>query len=154
MGKALVTYFSASGVTTAAAQAIAAALGADLWEIRPQQPYTAADLDWRNKQSRSSLEMTDPAARPAICGPLPPLSEYAAVFVGFPIWWGVEPRAVDAFLEQADLAGKALVPFATSGGSGIAAAERSLRQHLPGGDWRRGRIVTKENAADFARGAL
>ena len=94
MSKILIAYFSASGVTGRAAKEIAEAVGADLYEIRPEQPYTAADLDWRNKQSRSSLEMTDPDSRPAMAGPMPDLGEYDTVFVGFPIWWGVEPRAV------------------------------------------------------------
>ena len=92
MSKILIAYFSASGVTGRAAKEIAEAVGADLYEIRPEQPYTAADLDWRNKQSRSSLEMTDPDSRPAMVGPMPDLGEYDSVFVGFPIWWGVEPR--------------------------------------------------------------
>ncbi len=117
MSKILIAYFSASGVTGRAAKEIAEAVGADLYEIRPEQPYTAADLDWRNKQSRSSLEMTDPDSRPAMAGPMPDLGEYDTVFVGFPIWWGVEPRVVDTFLDRNGFEGKTMIPFATSGGS-------------------------------------
>ena len=119
MSKILIAYFSASGVTGRAAKEIAEAVGADLYEIRPEQPYTAADLDWRNKQSRSSLEMTDPDSRPAMAGPMPDLGEYDTVFVGFPIWWGVEPRVVDTFLDRNGFEGKTMIPFATSGGSGM-----------------------------------
>ena len=99
MRKILVAYFSASGVTAKAAQAIGEAVGGDLYEIAPAQPYTAADLNWNNQQSRSSLEMNDPACRPALATQVEHMDQYDTVFVGFPIWWGVEPRAVDTFLE-------------------------------------------------------
>ena len=98
MSKILVAYFSASGVTARAAQAIAEAVGGDLYEIAPAQPYTAADLDWTNKQSRSSLEMRDTACRPALAAAVENVEQYDTVFVGFPIWWGIEPRAVDTLL--------------------------------------------------------
>ena len=126
MGKTLVAFFSASGVTAGAAKEIADACGADLYEIRPEVPYTSADLDWTNKKSRSSVEMGDPACRPAIAQPVTDMAQYGTVFVGFPVWWYVEPRIVDTFLEGADVAGKTLVPFATSGGSGIGGAEKRL----------------------------
>ena len=106
MSKILVAYFSASGVTARAAQAIAAAVGGDLYEIAPAQPYTAADLDWTNKQSRSSLEMGDTACLPALAAAVENVEQYDTVFVGFPIWWGIEPRAVDTFLESGDFSGK------------------------------------------------
>ena len=122
----LVAYFSASGVTARAAKEIAAAVGGDLHEIRPQQPYTAADLDWTNKKSRSSVETNDPAARPAIAGELPEMDKYDTIFLGFPIWWYVEPRIVDTFMEACDIAGKTFIPFATSGGSGVEGAARNL----------------------------
>ena len=135
MSKILVAYFSASGVTARAAEEIAQAVGGDLYEIRPAQPYTAADLDWTNKQSRSSLEMTDPACRPAVAGAVADMARYETVFVGFPIWWGVEPRVVDTFLEGYDFAGKVMIPFATSGGSGMPYAQRHLRSQYPELDW-------------------
>lgn len=103
MSKILVAWFSASGVTTRTARAITAAIDADLYEIRPQQPYTSADLDWMDRKSRSSVEMNDPASRPAIADPLPDLTQYDTVMVGFPIWWYVEPRIIDTFLESGDL---------------------------------------------------
>ena len=143
----LVAFFSASGVTARAAKEIAAAVGADLYEIRPQQPYTAADLDWTNKKSRSSVEMNDPAARPAIAGELPEMDKYDTVFLGFPIWWYVEPRIVDTFLESYDFSDKTVIPFATSGGSGIGGAEKSLREHCPKANWKPGKLVNSKAAA-------
>lgn len=151
--KVLIAYFSASGVTADAAKTMAQAVGADLYEIRPQQPYTAADLDWRNKQSRSSVEMQTPESRPALAEALPDVAAYDVVFVGFPIWWGVEPRVVDTFLEGLDLTDKTLIPFATSGGSGIAKAEKSLREHCPNADWKKGELVNS-GAAEWAKRAL
>ena len=153
MSKILVAYFSAGGVTAKAAQEMAAAIGADLYEIAPAEPYTAADLDWTDKKSRTTREMTDPASRPALGGPLPDLSGYDTVFVGFPIWWGVEPRAVDTFLDGGNFAGKRMIPFATSGGSGIAHAEGHLRQLYPGLDWSAGRLVNR-GGTDWARSAV
>ena len=116
MSNILVAYFSASGVTAKAAEAIAKAVGGELYEIAPQARYTSADLNWRDKHSRSSTEMQDEQSRPALAAPVKDLSEYDTVFVGFPIWWGVEPRVVDTFLDQAGLSGKKMIPFATSGG--------------------------------------
>ena len=153
MSKILVAYDSASGVTARAAEEIAQAVGGDLYEIRPAQPYTAADLDWTNKQSRSSLEMTDPACRPAVAGAVADMARYETVFVGFPIWWGVEPRVVDTFLEGYDFAGKVMIPFATSGGSGMPYAQRHLRSQYPELDWREGKLVRRDGA-EWARSAL
>ena len=154
MSKILIAYFSASGVTGRAAKEIAEAVGADLYEIRPEQPYTAADLDWRNKQSRSSLEMTDPDSRPAMAGPMPDLGEYDTVFVGFPIWWGVEPRVVDTFLDRNGFEGKTMIPFATSGGSGIEKAERSLKTHCPQANWKKGKLLNHMDAAAWTKSVL
>ena len=151
--KILVAYFSASGVTERAAREIAAAVGADLYEIRPVEPYTSEDLDWTNKKSRSTVEMNDTNSRPAIAEPAANMEQYSAVFVGFPIWWYVEPRIIDTFLESYDFAGKTLIPFATSGGSGIAGAEKSLRQHCPAAAWKSGRLV-RGDAASWAKSAL
>ena len=152
MGKILVAYFSASGRTARAAKEIAAAVGGDLYEIRPAQPYTAADLNWNDRGSRSSREMNDPAARPAIDGKAD-IESYDTILLGFPIWWYVEPRIVDTFLESGDFAGKTIVPFATSGGSGIAGAEKSLQAHCPAANWKRGKLV-RGDAAAWAKGAL
>ena len=151
MGKSLVAYYSASGVTARVAEELAQAVGADLYEITPVQPYTNADLDWTDRKSRSTLEMNDPACRPAIARPVEHMEQYDTVFVGFPVWWYVEPRIVDTFLESYDFSGKTLIPFATSGGSGIGKAEQSLREHCPGGSWKKGRLLNGAGAADWAR---
>jgi Flavodoxins len=127
MKKALVAYFSASGVTEKVAKELARTAGADLFEIKPDPPYTAEDLDWRNKQSRSTLEMADPDCRPAIVGGVEDMGAYDTVFVGFPIWWGREPSVVDTFLDSADFTGKKIVPFCTSGGSGIGKTAERIR---------------------------
>lgn len=151
--KILVAYFSASGVTARAAGEIAAATGADCYEIVPAQPYTSADLDWADKKSRSTLEMNDASCRPAIGEALPDLSRYQTIFIGFPVWWYVEPRIIDTFLESGDFAGKTLIPFATSGGSGISGAEKSLKAHCPAANWKKGRLITSDAAA-WARSVL
>ena len=142
-------YFSASGVTARAAREMADAIGADLYEICPAAPYTDADLNWMDKKSRSTLEMNDPACRPAIASQVERMEQYDTVFVGFPVWWYVEPRIVDTFLESYDFTGKTMIPFATSGGSGISKAEKSLREHCPGGNWKKGRLVNS-GAAEWA----
>ena len=128
MQKALVAYFSASGTTRRTAQALAEALGADLHEIVPAQPYSSADLDWNNRESRSSREMNDPAARPKIANRVHGMNDYETVFVGFPIWWYVAPRIIETFLESYDFSGKTVVPFATSGGSGMGGTEAILKR--------------------------
>jgi hypothetical protein len=130
MGK-LVVYFSVSGRTKAAAKALAKAAGADLKEIVPAVPYTTADLDWRDKQSRSTREMTDESSRPEIVDATCDLSGYDTVYIGFPIWWGVAPRPVNTFVEANDLAGKRVVLFATSGGSGIGHAAMAFKKAYP-----------------------
>ena len=153
MSKVLVAYFSASGVTARAAKEAADAVGADLYEIRPAEPYTSADLNWIDQKSRSTIEMNDPSCRPAIAEPLENLAQYDTILIGFPIWWYVEPRIVDTFLESYDFSGKRLIPFATSGGSGIGRAEQSLQRHCPSADWKRGRLVNS-GAAEWARHVL
>ncbi len=139
--KRLVTYFSASGVTRKAAEELAAVAKADIHEIKPAEPYTREDLDWRNKKSRSSLEMQNEASRPALDGAIPDLSEYDTVYIGFPIWWGVAPRVVNTFIENSDLKDKDLIVFATSGGSGLEYAVNDLRKRYPGLNIRSGRLV-------------
>lgn len=143
--KSLVAYFSASGVTAKAAEKIAAAAGADLYEIQPEEPYTPADLNWMDKKSRSTVEMNDPKCRPAIAEAVEDMEQYDTVWVGFPVWWYVEPRIVDTFLESYDFAGKKMIPFATSGGSGIQKAEKSLREHCPEADWKPGKLLNGGN---------
>lgn len=135
--KILVAYFSCSGVTKRAAQHLTEAIGADLYEIEPEQPYTTADLNWNDKHSRSSVEMDDAASRPAISGRVEHMEQYDAVFVGFPIWWYVAPTVINTFLESYDFAGKTVIPFATSGGSGLGKTVEKLRvscaaKFLPG----------------------
>ena len=153
MAKTLIAYFSASGITAKVAEEMAKATGADLHEIRPAEPYTAADLDWRDKKSRSTLEMTDPASRPALAEKVQDMGQYDTVFVGFPIWWGVEPRIVDTFLEGYDFSGKTMIPFATSGGSGMPYAQKHLESQYPGLTWKTG-ALGNSGAADWARRAL
>lgn len=132
-GKALVVYFSATGTTKGVAKRLAGAIGADIFEIVPAKPYTDADLNWRNKQSRSSVEMADRKSRPAIANAAPDLAKYTTVYVGFPIWWYREPSIVDTFIESnaAALAGKTIVPFATSGGSGMGDSSANLQALAP-----------------------
>lgn len=125
--KTLVAYFSCSGRTKAVAETLAEVVGADLVEIVPEIPYTGPDLDWRDKQSRSSVEMNDRASRPAIAGAHLNLADYEVVFVGFPIWWYLAPTIINTFLESYDFSGKTLVPFATSGGSGVGKTVEGLR---------------------------
>ena len=139
--KTLVAYFSATGTTKAAAEQLAKQHNARLWEIEPAQPYTAADLDWRNEQSRSSLEMKDSDERPMIkqCTDITP---YDTIYVGFPIWWGICPRIIDSWIENnlVQLEGKTLIPFATSGGSTIGESVAYLRKNYPSLKWQDGQL--------------
>ncbi len=152
--KTLIAYFSASSVTARAAKQIADAVGADLYEIRPEQPYSSADLDWTNKKSRSTVEMNDPNCRPVIASSVQDMDQYDTIMVGFPIWWYVEPRIVDTFLESYDFSGKTLIPFATSGGSSIGKAEKSLHAHCPKASWLKGQLLSGSGAADWAKRIL
>lgn len=132
MAKTLVAYFSASGVTERLAKKLANAISADLHEIVPAQKYTQADLDWTNKKSRSSVEMNDKKFRPAIANRVENMEQYDMVFVGFPIWWYVAPTIINTFLEQYDLSGKKVIPFATSGGSGMGHTNKELAPSCKG----------------------
>lgn len=152
--KTLIAYFSASGVTAHVAEEMAKATGADLYEIRPQQPYTAADLNWLDKKSRSTIEMNDPDCRPAIAEPVKNMDEYDTVFVGFPIWWYVEPRIIDTFLESYDFSGKTVIPFATSGGSSIKRSEESMKNHCPKASWKKVRLLNGSGADEWAKSML
>ena len=131
MSKALVAYFSASGVTAGVAKELAAAAGADLYEIRPAVPYTKADLNWMDKQSRSSVEMRDKSSRPALADADADIAAYDTVFIGFPIWWYIAPTIINTFLETYDFSGKKIVLYATSGGSGFGKAVESLQPSAP-----------------------
>lgn len=126
--KRLVAYFSASGVTAKLAKALAEAADAELFEIQPAQPYTAADLDWMNKKSRSSVEMNTPGFRPEVKNTVDNMEQYDTVFVGFPIWWYIAPAIINTFLERYDFSGKTVIPFATSGGSGMGKTEAALKE--------------------------
>ena len=141
MSKKLVAYFSASGTTKEAAKRLAKAAGADLFEIKPTIPYTSADLNWMDKESRSSVEMNDPDSRPEIAETMPNMADYDTVFIGFPIWWYVAPHIIHTFLESYDFTGKTLVPFATSGGSGMGRTVDELRKLCPNVDWKAGKLV-------------
>lgn len=139
MSKKLVAYFSASGVTKSVAEKLAKAAEADLFEIVPQQPYTSEDLNWNDSQSRSSVEMNDRSCRPKISSSISDLSQYECVFVGFPVWWYREPSIIDTFLEAYDFSGKMIVPFCTSGGSGLGESVRNIQTFAQGADVRNGR---------------
>ena len=132
MSKTLVAYFSASGVTAKVAEKLSKAIGADLYEIAPAEPYTKADLNWMDKKSRSTVEMNDRSSRPAIATKVDNMDQYGTVFVGFPIWWYREPSIIDTFMESYDFAGKTVVPFATSGGSGLGDSYKNLQALAPG----------------------
>ena len=141
MSKKLVAYFSASGTTKKAAERLAKATGADLFKIKPKVPYSSADLNWMDKKSRSSVEMSDPSSRPEIAEKIPNLADYDTVFLGFPIWWYVAPRIINTFVESYDFTGKTLVPFATSGGSGMGRTVDELRKLCPKANWKAGKMV-------------
>jgi len=151
MSKTLVAYFSASGVTAKAAETLAEAMGADLYEIKPAEAYTQADLDWMNKKSRSTVEMNDPACRPAIADKVNDMEQYDTVCVGFPIWWYVEPRIVDTFLDSYDFTGKTMIPFATSGGSGIGNVVKNLRKQYPNLTWQDGKLLNGTDIVEWAK---
>lgn len=137
--KTLVAYFSASGVTAKVAKNLADAMNADLYEIRPEIPYTTQDLDWTNKKSRSSIEMNDKAFRPAICGKVDGMEQYSRIFIGFPIWWYVAPTIINTFLEAYDLSEKTVIPFATSGSSNMGKTNESLKISCTGASLMEGR---------------
>ena len=151
--KSLVVYFSCSGVTKKTAELLSDVAGADLFEIRPEVPYTKADLDWMDKKSRSSVEMSDPSSRPEIAEKIPDPADYDTVFLGFPIWWYVAPRIINTFVESYDFTGKTLVPFATSGGSGMGRTVDELRKLCPNANWKAGKMVngvSDKTLADWA----
>ena len=141
MSKKLVAYFSASGTTAAVAKTLSEAAGADLYEIKPQVPYTSADLDWTNKKSRSSVEMDDKSSRPALADRNAPVEDYNTIFLGFPIWWYTAPTIINTFLESYDFTGKTIILFATSGGSGFGKTAADLAASVPGAVIRDGKLL-------------
>ena len=141
MSKKLVAYFSASGVTKKAAELLAKASGADIYEIVPKVPYTNADLNWTDKQSRSSVEMRDTTSRPEIADKNAKIEAYDTIFLGFPIWWYVAPTIINTFLESYDFSGKTIVLFATSGGSKFGKAVDGLQKSAPKAMIKEGRIL-------------
>ncbi len=146
MAKTLVAYFSASGITMDVATRLARVTNSDLFAIVPANPYTSADLNWRDKQSRSTLEAADPSCRPAITSQIEDIEDYDTIVLGFPIWWNVAPAIINTFLESYDLAGKTIVLFATSGGSGMGKTAAVLRASAPGAKIVDGSILN--NASD------
>lgn len=151
MSKILVAYFSASGVTKNAAEKLAKAANADLFEIKPVRPYTDADLNWMDKKSRSTIEMNDLSSRPEIAKKCENMGSYDVVFVGFPIWWYVEPRIIDTFLESYDFSGKTVIPFATSGGSGLGKTAENFKKILGANvTVKDGKLLTRASETDVS----
>lgn len=144
MGKILVAYFSASGTTAKLSKRLAEAVGGDLHEIRPEAPYTGADLNWMDKKSRSSVEMQDKAFRPAIAGKVEDMGQYDTIFLAFPIWWYVAPTIVNTFLEQYDFSGKTIIPVATSGGSGMGGTNKELAPSCPRAKLKEGKVFSAD----------
>lgn len=144
----LVAYFSATGTTAGVARLIAEATGGELYEIRPQQKYTSADLNWNDPSSRSSRENADPSVRPAIVKDKKSLDGYDTVYLGFPNWWNGAPRIVNTFIETYGMKGVKVIPFMTSGGSEIDNAERTLKQLYPDVNWQKGRLLNGASQAD------
>ena len=146
MKKTLVAYFSASGVTARVAKNLAEAADADLYEIKPQVPYTREDLNWNDKQARSTIEMHDKSFRPPLADKDANIQEYDVVYVGFPIWWYVAPTTINTFLESYDFSGKTIVLFATSGGSGFGNTVKELEGSCPGAKLIEGRVLSSRQS--------
>jgi flavodoxin len=152
--KTLVAYFSATGVTESVARDLAEAAGATLYEIKPEVKYTAADLDWRDRQSRSSIEMNDKSSRPAIVKDLEDADSYDVIYIGFPVWWYTAPTIINTFIETYGFEGKTVVFFATSGGSNVSGADRQFQAQYPAINWKAGRLlndISKPDIADWVK---
>ncbi len=147
MKKALVAYFSAGGATARLAGTLKDALGADVYEIKPEVPYTRADLNYMDKSSRSTIEMKNRSFRPKMNEAPPPVDEYDVIFVGFPIWWYVAPTIINTYLECFDLSGKTIVPFATSGGSGMGKTNEGLAPSCKGAVLKEGKVFRSGTSA-------
>ena len=144
--KTLVAVFSASGVTKRVGQEIARISGGDFFEIVPVEKYTNADLNYMNSRSRSSVEMNDPSVRPEIANRVSDMDSYDTVVIGFPIWWGVAPRIIETFLESYDFGGKTILPFCTSGGSGVGRSDTELHKNVSGDvKWGKGIQINRPN---------
>ena len=144
--KVLVAVYSASGVTRRVGQEIARISGGDFFEIVPKEIYTSEDLNWMNKKSRSSVEMNDPSARPEIASTVADMVSYDTVIIGFPIWWGIAPRIIETFLESYDFSGKTIIPFCTSGGSGVGRSDSELHKNVSGDvKWEKGVQINRPN---------
>lgn len=141
--KKLVAYFSASGITKTVDGRLAKAADADLFEIKPTVPYTHADLDWTNKKSRTSVEMNNPNSRSEIAEKVSNMDDYNTIFIGFPIWWYVAPTIINTFVESYDFSGKTIVPFATSGGSGMGKTVEILKSLCPTANWKKGKMLNR-----------
>lgn len=146
--KILVAYFSATGTTKGVAEHIANGLNADIYEIVPEEAYTDADLDYNDNNSRTTIEMNDPDARPAISGSVENMEQYDIIFVGYPIWWGEAPRIVSTFMESYDFSGKTIVPFCTSGGSGIGSSASNLERLTSRATWLDGQRLNGSDSQD------
>ena len=149
--RTLVAYFSATGTTAGVARRMAEGIGADLYEIRPKVPYTERDLDWTNKKSRSTVEMNDEGSRPELAEAVPDVSGYDTILLGFPVWWYVEPRIVDTFLDGAAIEGKRIVAFATSGGSDVAKCVPHMRSNYPNAEWGQGKLLNSGDPVAWAK---
>ena len=150
--KILVAVYSASGVTKRAGEEISRISGGDFFEIIPKEIYTSDDLNWMNKQSRSSVEMNDPSARPEIANVVSDMDSYDVVILGFPIWWGVAPRIIETFLESYDFSGKTILPFCTSGGSGVGRSDKELHKNVSADvKWGKGIQINRPNEADIKK---
>ena len=146
--KVLVAYFSATNTTEGVAEHIADGLNADIYKIVPEEPYTDADLNYNDNNSRTTIEMNDPDARPAISGSVEDMEQYDIVFIGYPIWWGEAPRIVSTFVESYDFSGKTIVPFCTSGGSGVGSSATNLEQLTDGAEWLLGKRLNGSDSQD------
>lgn len=149
--KTLVAYFSATGTTADAAKIVAEATDGELYEIIPEKRYTTADLDWRDEQSRSYVEMHDLAFRPAIKNKKENISEYGTIYIGFPIWWNIAPTIINTFIESHDLKGKKVIPFATSGGSTIENSVKELKDSYPEINWQDGKLLNRTDESSIRR---
>jgi len=149
--KTLVAYFSATGTTEQVAKTLAEAAQADLFKIEPEKPYTAADLNWNNDKSRSSVEMKDKSSRPAIANRVENIDQYDVIYIGFPVWWYTAPTIINTFLEQYNLEGKTLIPFATSGGSKITNVHNELAVSAPNATWKQGSVLNGNPSVDELR---
>ena len=146
--KVLVAFFSASGNTARLAENLSKAIGADIYEIKPKNEYTSADLDWHNENSRSSVEMNNESARPEIDGKVANFDQYETIIIAYPIWWNLEPRIVDTFLESYNFSGKTLIPVCTSGGSGIENSAAHLKKVCPNANWKSGKKFNSGTSQD------